>query len=277
MLYKEKILIIHKSKINRGKIAVYLRELQYAVIIADNIEETYNLAKSTHPDLILWGTPITVDGKRVLRKIKRARFKKTIPLVAMINDIELYDRIELEKHGIDDVIGNDPPLTELRLKIRLHLDHIHNSVKYRREIKRLQNISEIQYNIAIVNDINRLCELFDDFLFNDYPFDFVFQLIYNSKTGGFDHNSFITRDPELKENVKNIFDQPAWKENYFSNKVQTPEKISDKNLIDIFKSIGLKSELYYQMPLNANKKTFGVIITGCSVKNALKLSRLVLK
>ena len=44
MLHKEKILIIHKSKVNREKIAVYLRELQYAVIIADNIEEVYNLA-----------------------------------------------------------------------------------------------------------------------------------------------------------------------------------------------------------------------------------------
>ena len=67
MLYKEKILIIHKSKVNREKIAVYLRELQYAVIIAENAEETYNLAKSPHPDLILWGTPITIDGQRVLK------------------------------------------------------------------------------------------------------------------------------------------------------------------------------------------------------------------
>lgn len=269
MLYKEKILIIYKSKVNREKIATYLRELEYAVIIAENIEDIYNLARSTDPDLILWGTPITVDGKKILRKIKRARFRKTIPLIAMISDIELYDRIELEKHGIDDVIGVDPPLTELRLKIRLHLDFIHQIEKHENEIKRLQNISEIQYNVAIVNDIKRLCELFDDFLFNDYPFDFIVQLIYNNRTGHFDHNSFITRDPELKDKVKNIFDQPVWKEYYFSNTLQPAEKISDKNLIDIFKSFGLNAELYYQMPLHANKRSFGIIVAGCSVKNAL--------
>jgi signal transduction histidine kinase/CheY-like chemotaxis protein len=269
MLYKEKVLIIHKSKIAREKIAVYLRELQYAVIIAENIEEVYNLAKSTHPDIILWGTPITIDGKRVLKKIKRARFKKAIPLIAMINDIELYDRIELEKHGIDDVIVNDPPLTELRLKIRLHLDYIQQSIQSTREINRLQSISEIQYNIAIVNDINRLCELFDDYLFNEYPFDFVVQLIYNNKTGDYDYKNFNSKDPDLKEDVKDIFEQPVWKSTYFSTKLQIPEKISDKNLVDTFKSFGLSSELYYQMPLHSNKRSFGIIVAGCAVKNSL--------
>lgn len=269
MLYKQKILFIHKNKVTRDKIASYLREVDFAVIQAENIEEAYNTAKSIEPDIILWGATLTADAKKILRKIRKSRFGKNTPVIAMMSDIELYDRIELEKNGIDDVITADPVLAELRLKIRLHLNFKRKNLLFQREIRRLQNISEIQYNITIVNDLNRLCELFDDFLYTDYPFDFILQLVYNHKEGEFDYKNFITKDTEQREKIPSIFEQPVWKEYYFSGKAQNPERITDKKLLDLFSKIGLHSEVYYQMPLHANKKTMGIIITGSTVKNAL--------
>ncbi|KAA3617158.1 MAG: PAS domain S-box protein [Calditrichaeota bacterium] len=269
MLYKQKILLIHKNKILKKKIAEYLREIDFAVMIAENIEDAFSLAKSIEPDIILWGAALTADAKKILRKIKRSKFCRNAPVIAMIGDIELYDRIELEKNGISDVINADPVLTDLRLKIRLHLEYRKKQEKYEKEISRLQNISEIQYNISIVNDLNRLCELFDDFLYNDYPFDFILQLIYNPKSGDYDYNNFITKDPENNENASDIFEGPVWKEVYFSKKYEGPERISNKKVLDFLATIGLNSEVYYQMPLHANKKPVGVIIAGSTIKQAL--------
>ncbi|MCB0282041.1 MAG: PAS domain S-box protein [Calditrichaeota bacterium] len=269
MLYKQKILFIHKNKIARDKIASYLREVDFAVILAENIEEAYNTAKTIEPDIILWGATLTADAKKVIRKIRRSRFGKNTPVIAMMSDIELYDRIELENNGIDDVITAEPVFAELRLKIRLHLNFKRKNLLFQREIRRLQNISEIQYNITIANDLNRLCELFDDFLYSDYPFDFILQLVYNHKEGEFDYKNFITKDSEQREKIPSIFEQPVWKEYYFSGKVLNPERITDTKLLDLFQKIGMNSEVFYQMPLYANKKTMGIIVTGSTVKNAL--------
>jgi PAS domain S-box-containing protein len=269
MLYKQKILLIHKNNILKKNIAEYLREFDFAVMIAESIEDAFSLAKSIEPDIILWGAALTADAKKILRKLRRTKFCRNVPVIAMISDIELYDRIELEKNGISDISNADPVLTELRLKIRLHLDYRKKRESYEKEISRLQNISEMQYNIAIVNDLNRLCELFDDFLYNDYPFDFILQLVYNQKTGDFDYQNFITKEPETRDNINDIFDGPIWKEVYFSKKYEGPERISNKKVLDFLYVIGLHSEVYYQMPLHANKKTVGIIITGSSVKKAL--------
>ncbi len=46
MLYKQKVLLIHKNKIIKKKIADYLRELDFAVMIAETIDDAFNLAKA---------------------------------------------------------------------------------------------------------------------------------------------------------------------------------------------------------------------------------------
>lgn len=269
MLYKQKILFVHKNKVLKEKIAAYLREVDYAVMLAENIDDAQNLCKTIEPDIILWGEVLTSEAKKIIRNIKRFPTCKNTPIIAMISDIELYDRIGLEKNGIDDVVNADPVFAELRLKIRLHLGYKEKESEYHRELRRIQNISEMQYNIAVVNDINRLCELFDDFLYNDYPFDFIIQLIFDPAKHDYDYKNFISKDSSTYQTAQNIFEQPIWKDIYFSKKYQTAERISDKTLIDYFKKIGLESDVYYQMPLQANKKSMGVIIAGTHVKNAL--------
>ena len=164
MLYKQKILLIHKSQKIKETIVTYLRELDYAVIVASTIDDVYNLAKTTNPDLILWGASLNSDGKKLLRRLKRANFSKSVPVLAMISDIDLYERIELEKNGIHDVISSDPNLSEISLRIKLHLEYKDISFSQKKEIKRLRNVSEILYNFSIVNDTRDVSDLFNDFL-----------------------------------------------------------------------------------------------------------------
>jgi signal transduction histidine kinase/transcriptional regulator with GAF, ATPase, and Fis domain len=269
MLFKQKILFIHKNKKIRNTITTYLRELDYAIILAESPEDMYNMAKSTLPDLILWGSVLTADAKKILRRIKKSTFAKNTPVIAMIGDIELYERIELENNGIHDVISLDPNLAELRLRIKLHLDFRGKSSEQEKQIKRLKSINEINYNISISLDVNTICELFNDFLVQDYNFDFIYQLQHNEKSGDFEYKNLVVIDPDLKQNISALINQPVWKEKYFSGHNIKVEKIADTKIIGALNTAGISSELYYQIPVQAENKTTGIAICGISVKKAL--------
>lgn len=270
MIYKKKILLLHKDKIRRERIAAYFRELNFAVLVAQNMDMARGLAESTKPDVILWGDALTREAKKIIRAIKDDGDKKAIPVIAMLSDVELFDRIMLEKSGINDVIGDDPELAELRIKVNLHIDIYQREKAYSREIQRLRTISELQYNLAIVNDIQRLSELLDDHLWADYPFDFALHLVYNSKSGNFDYESVLIREPNDHVNRVAVLGQPVWKDYFFNGTPVTPDKITDRRLLTVLRGLKLKSELYYQFPMYAHKKTIGIVIAGLSIKKHLK-------
>ena len=116
MIYKEKILILHRNSLIQEKMASYLRENDFSVIMASNIENAYHLTKSMKPDLILWGESISANAKQILLKIKATRVGSIIPVIALMPDMELFDRIEVEKYGINDVTDTLPNFAELKLK-----------------------------------------------------------------------------------------------------------------------------------------------------------------
>ena len=270
MIYKKKILLLHKDKIRRERIAAYFRELNFAVLVAQNMDMARGLAESTKPDVILWGDALTREAKKIIRAIKDDGDRQAIPVIAMLSDVELFDRIMLEKSGVNDVIGDDPELAELRIKVNLHIDIYQREKAYSREIQRLRTISELQYNLAIVNDIQRLSELLDDHLWADYPFDFALHLVYNGKSGNFDYESVLIREPNDHVDRVAVLGQPVWKDYFFNGTPITPDKITDRRLLTVLRGLKLKSELYYQFPMYAHKKTIGVVIAGLSIKHHLK-------
>jgi len=147
MIYKEKILLLHRNALIQEKIASYLRENDFAVILANNVDNAFSLAQSMKPDLILWGESLTSYSKQVLQKIKTTKVGSTIPVIAMMPDIELFERIEVEKYGINDITDTLPNFADLKLKIRFHLANRKRMKIYEDEIERLQDISALQYNI----------------------------------------------------------------------------------------------------------------------------------
>ncbi len=269
MKSKKNILLLHKNKREREQIAVYLRELDYSVATVNTIDDAYDFVHSMHPDLLLWAEVFTADAKKILRKIKRDKFGQKMPILAMIGDVELFDRIEFDKIGIQDILPLNAPLAEIRLKIKSHLKQQAKVLSLESEITRLRNISEMQYNISILNDLNRLCELTDDFLTNDYNLSFLINLVYNSKSGEYDYKNFINNDPDIKIAADAVLDNPLWKNYFFSSNFQTPGRVTEPELRKFIKSIGLNSEVYFQLPMYAHKKQIGVILCGCSLANAI--------
>ena len=99
MLYKQKILLIHKNKIIKKKISDYLHEIDFAVMIAENIEDAFNLAKSIEPEIILWGDVLTSDGKKIGKSIyendlTEEEKQKIEQIKTKYNSIPLYNLLK---------------------------------------------------------------------------------------------------------------------------------------------------------------------------------------
>jgi len=269
MIFKEKILLLHRNSLIQERISNYLRENGFSVIMANNVENTYNLVRSMKPDLILWGETLTAHSKEVLRKIKGSRSGTLIPVIALISDIELFDRIEVEKIGINDVLDAAPNFPDLKVKIRLHLANRKRLKKYENDIKRLQNISELQYNLINVQDVNRLCELVNDYIFDAYNPDSLITLVFNNRTNEFDYKGFITAEPPTSVSRESVFDLPLWRNYFFSSQKLEAERVVDKYLLDFFRKIGLQSDVYYQFPMRVSIHQIGHIILGLSGRRDL--------
>ncbi len=262
MLYKEKILLLHRNSLLQERIASYLRENGYAVIMANNVDNTFSLLESMKPDLILWGETLTAHSKEVLRKIKKSRRGRVIPIIALIPDMELFDRIEIEKSGISDILDSAPNFTELKVKIRFHLINRKKIKLYQTEILHLSDMSKLQYNLIRVHDVNRLCELVNDFIFNAYKPDTLITVVFNKKTGGFDYSGIFTSEPPLSDTHATLFDLPIWKKYFLANPKLEAEQIIDNYILEFFATVNLGSDVYYQFPLRASNHQIGFIITG---------------
>ena len=217
MIYKDKVLILHQNSIFQDRIAEYLRETGYAVIQANNLESAFTLSKSLRPDIIVWGETLTAASKKTIKSIKDSHFGSEMPIIVISKDLELYDRIELEKNGINDILGDKAGFTELKLKIRYHLRNARRIRMYDEEIRKLQNISELQYNLSMVQDTERMCELINDFVMTDYKPQFLITLMLNHTTQDLEYKQLALKNGNYSENHKSLFDHPVWKRYFFSN------------------------------------------------------------
>ncbi|HHJ53325.1 MAG TPA: PAS domain-containing protein [Caldithrix abyssi] len=262
MIYKEKILVLHRNSVLQERIADYLRGNGFAVIVASNVDNSLNLAKSMKPDLILWGESLTAHSKSILRKIKESRFGQNTPVIALLPDLELFDRIEIDKLGINDVMDLSPNLSDLKIKVRFHLSNRKRIQALLNEISRLKDLGELQYNLIRVNDVSRLCELVNDHISSEVRPDTLINLIFNSNKTDFDYQGVVTADRYEEESRESFFRTPLWKKIFMKNPGLETGRIVDSYILDFFQTLGLESDIYYQFPVRSANQLIGVMITG---------------
>jgi len=274
MIYKDKVLIVHQKPIFQNRVSDYLRETGYAVIQANNLESAFTLTKSLKPDVIIWGETLTAASKKAIKGIKDSYYGNMIPIIVISKDMELYDRIELEKNGISDILSDNAGFTELKLKIRYHLQNTRRIKEYDQVIQRLQHISELQYNLTLLQDTERLCELINDFMISDYKPEFVITLVQNSSSHEFEHKQLALQNGQYSEKHKTLFEHPIWKRYFFSNNYLKTEQIAEKRVMEFFHAIDLRTDTLYQFPLRAQNKYIGLIIIGTNNGNDLISSQI---
>ena len=269
MLYKEKILLLHRNSLLQERLATYLRENGFAVIMANNVDNTLGLILNMKPDMILWGESLTAHSKDILRQIKEDPIGKSIPIIALIPDLELFDRIEIEKSGINDILDAAPNFSELKVKIRFHLLNRKQLRSYERELRHLTDMTELQYNLIRVQDVNRLCELVNDYVFSTFKPETLISVLFNIKNTDFDFKGIYHADPPLNNAHDHVFELPIWKKYFQANIKMEPEQVVDNYLLEFFKTINLNSDVYYQFPLRAASHQLGYMIIGLSGSSGL--------
>ncbi len=259
---RKKILLIHRNHVIQERLARYLRDIGFSVIIAPNIQEVLNLTRSMTPDLILWGTSLTAPSKELIRKIKSSKQGALIPIIVMIPDIELFERLEIKQLGIDDTIDLTPNFSELKIKIMILLEQRERILTYERKMWDLQKIVELQHNILRQHDLLHLGETVNDFVHSVVEPDYLIHFIYDIKKREYLFSSVLSKS-RIRNRIKDeILDLPFWQQYFLNHPKLEPDLLSDSYVLEFLKAIGLDAKTYYQFPLKVNSKVRGMILLG---------------
>ncbi len=268
---RKKILIVHRNNIIQERIARYLKEIGYSVIIPPNIEDVYSITKSMKPDLILWGAALTAASKNIIKKIRSLKIGRHISIIVMIPDVELFERLEIKNLGIDDTIELTPNLSELKIKIQIHLELRARILNYERKMWDLQKIVELQYAILKANDLYQLGEAVNNFLQLVVNPDYLIHFIYDNKKKDYEFSTVQSKN-NMSTRLKNeILNVPFWQQYFVTHPDLKAEQVGDKNILNFFSTLGLNGKTYFQFPLRFDSQHFGLILLG--FKNPVTLSK----
>ncbi len=273
MAEQKKILIIHRNNIIQERIARYLKEVGYSVIVPPNIQDVYSLTKSMNPDLILWGAALTASAKSIIKKIRSLKSGRLISIIVMIPDVELFERLEIKKLGIDDTIDLTPNFSELKIKIQIHLELRERILNYERKMWDLQKIVELQYAILKTNDMYQLGEAVDNFIQLVVEPDFLIHFVYDNKRKDFEFSAVLSKN-SLSAHLKNeILNITFWQPYFMSHPNLEAGPVYDSYILEFFNTIGLFGKTFYQFPLRIGAHVFGLILFGFKKERTLKRDR----
>ncbi len=270
---RKKILIIHRNSIVQERIARYLKEIGFSVIIPPNLQDVLGLTKSMKPDLILWGAALTAAAKEIIRKIRSSKESRLISIIVMIPDVELFERLEIKKLGIDDTIDLTPNFSELKIKIMIQLELRDRILNYERKMWDLQKIVELQYSILRTNDIYQLGEAINNFIQLVIEPDYLIHFIYHVKKKDYEFSAVLSKN-RLETKIKNdLLNVPFWQQYFVTHPKLNSEKLSDEYVLEFLSTVGLKGRTFYQFPWRMGSQVFGLILFGFKQSKVLSRDR----
>jgi len=274
MLYKEKILLIHRNAILREQLSTRLRENNFAVILANNIDNVPGLVHNMRPDLVLWGETLTASSKTVIRNLKKNQLELALPIIAMLPDVELFDRIEFEKLGINDITEASPNFTDLKIKIRSLLNSRRQFLDLQNRLDRAQGLAELQNKLIQMQDPVRITELSAEYIHQTYHSRTLLTLLYNPELKEYDHTACLSREDAGVLIPQAIFEHPVWEQHFFNKPKLRAERIINTTVLEFLNTIGLSQQITYQFPLSENNKIHGLFLLGMDENNELSADRL---
>ncbi len=178
-MYSEKILIFHSNSRYVEKVSTLLRNSGFSTIIASEKDSAYQLTISMKPELILWGEVLNSKNKKTIEQIKNSSNGKDISIIAIAKDLELFDRIEAEKYGVDDFFLDDGDYSDLKSKIKFQLNS-KKQIRYMRfQINRYKNLSDTTFRIILSQDITDICDIAGDYIKESFDTSFLMLIVYN--------------------------------------------------------------------------------------------------
>ncbi|MEY3866780.1 MAG: hypothetical protein RLZZ338_671 [Cyanobacteriota bacterium] len=91
------ILIVDDVESNRDLLSAYLADTPHQILLAEDGERAIKLAQKHRPDLILLDLVMSpMDGRSVLKRLKRAKSTRNIPVIMVTASIQEHDMEELQ-------------------------------------------------------------------------------------------------------------------------------------------------------------------------------------
>lgn len=167
MSRKPRILVADDDRRNRHLLEAVLVPEGYAVVCAEDGQETLDLVGEEPPDLILLDVMMPrLDGFETVQRLKRNPDTRTIPVVMVTALQSVEDRVRSIDAGADDFLSKPIDLTELRarvaslLKVKAYNDYMRNhQAELEREVaKHTEKLREAfeKARLASLDTITRL-------------------------------------------------------------------------------------------------------------------------
>jgi PAS domain S-box-containing protein len=244
------------------KLTNSLYGLGYDSFLTSNINECLDLTVNVRPQILIWGETLDIHSKKRIREIKNSEFGNSLTVIALSNAerVELYEKIEAQHYGIDDIIQKDVDFAELKSRIYMHRTYAKYLEHSTKKINRYRQLSDITFNLMLSQGLDNLFELGTDYLTQVHADHYLLFCVY---TPTLDEFSYFNINPlKLKKevNVEEIRTHPIWQEYFLSKPVLEMEEISALPLLKCFLDWGFDFEKIQQLPLQYKGKTLGVLL-----------------
>jgi len=248
------------------KLSNNLHGLGYESTLTSNSAECLDLIRKMQPQILIWGVELDIHSKKKIKEIKNSEAGAFLSVIVLTNAerVELYEKIEAQHYGVDDIIQKSTDFAELKSKIYIHRTYAKELEHSSKKIERYRQLSEISFNLMLSQGLDNLFEMGMDYLTHIHPLNFLFFCVFTPTLEDFTYLNVYSSRQKSETNIEKIRNHQIW-QNYFLNRpVLETEEVTAPVVLKCFSEWEFEFEKVQQYPLQYKGKTLGVILLSFS-------------
>jgi PAS domain S-box-containing protein len=259
-------IILTQDLVYAEKLINNLYGLGYDSLLSSNNTECLDLTLKLQPQILIWGEELDIHSKKRIREIKNSEGGSAITVIALSNaaSIELYEKIEAQHYGIDDIILKNTDFAELKSRIYTHRIYAKELEHFNKKTDRYRQLSDITFNLMLSQGLDNLVDIGTEYLVHVYANYFLIFCVYTPTLDDFSYFNINPLKLKTGINPEHIRNHPVWQEYFLNKPVMEQEEITALPLLKCLRDWGFDFEKVQQFPLQYKGKTLGVLLLSFS-------------